>query len=65
MTDHYIASCGVKPRQELDEDLVGAGLVLVVFGAGVLGAVIASGLWPYALSMAAGAWLQKRFGRRR
>lgn len=64
MTDYYIAAGGERRRQEPDEDLIGAGFVLVVFGVMALGMVIASGLWPYALAAYAGAWLQKRFGRR-
>ena len=59
MTDYYLTSIDYK-QQELDEDLVGAGLAVIVFTAIAAAIIIAAGLWTHVLSMAAGAWLHKR-----
>lgn len=47
-------------RESEEDDLVGAGLILVMFFAFVVGIVVAAGLWSQALALAAGIWIGKR-----
>ena len=61
MTDHLIhTSTRAAARNQEDEELVGAGFVIMLIVALAASAVIASGLWSQALALGIGVWFGKR-----
>jgi len=61
MIDHLIHTpARVAARNQEDEELVGAGFVIMLAVILAASAVIASGLWSQALALVAGIWIGKR-----
>lgn len=61
MIDHLIHTpARAAARNQEEEELVGAGFVIMLAVVFAASAVIASGLWSQALALGIGVWLGKR-----
>ena len=56
---HTPARAAARNREE--EELVGAGFVIMLFIILMVSAVVAAGLWSQALALVAGIWIAKRW----